>query len=178
MLALPNACALASEGEGDLFAEVDDPDDDAGVTLATGGGAGAGNEEGGSGGGAGSGGRTGSGGSTGAGGSSESGGAEGSGGTEASGGSDGFGGDWFGFGGGWFGFGGDWFGSGGSSSGDCSDLRSWEPDAEMNIEQGEEIEHNGTRYRATQFIYWTNAECAPDNPVEWCAGWFEEVGPC
>jgi len=164
-LALPSACAVASEGEGDVIEAVDEPDDDAGVTLAAGGGAGANGEDGGTGGSTGSGGRTGSGGSD------DSGGVTGTGGIQGSGGSNGSGGSWFGFGG-------DWFGFGGSSSGDCGDLRSWESNAEMNIEQGEEIEHNGMRYRATQFIYWTNAECAPDNPVEWCAGWFEEVGSC
>jgi hypothetical protein len=171
VLALPNACAVASEGEGDVIEVVEDPEDDAGVTLAAGGGAGASSEDGGSGGRTGSGGSTDSGGGNGSGGNTGSGGAQGSGGNEGSGGSDASGGSWFGFGG-------DWFGSGGSTSDDCGDLRSWESNAEMNIEQGEEIEHNGTRYRATQFIYWTNAECAPDDPVEWCAGWFEAAGSC
>ena len=171
VFALPGACAVASEGEGDVVESVDDPDDDAGVTLATGGGAGANPVEGGSGGTTETGGRTGSGGRGGSGGSTASGGAQGSGGSPGSGGTEATGGTGFGFGG-------VWFGVGGSSSGGCSGLRSWESNAEMNIQQGEVIEHNGTQYRATQFIYWTNAECAPDDPVEWCVGWFEVVGSC
>jgi hypothetical protein len=73
---------------------------------------------------------------------------------------------------------------GGSSTGgvnveSCDGLPTWDGgNPEFTLSEGEEIEHNGRRYRATQQITFPNAECAPDEPLEWCAGWFEDLGPC
>jgi hypothetical protein len=52
------------------------------------------------------------------------------------------------------------------------------PAASMMIKADEVIQWMGKRYKATQAIDWTNAECKPDNPVEWCATWFTADGDC
>jgi len=44
--------------------------------------------------------------------------------------------------------------------------------------QGEVIQWMGKRYKATTTIAYPNNECAPDNPTDWCASWFEPDGDC
>jgi hypothetical protein len=68
--------------------------------------------------------------------------------------------------------------TGGTAGSNCTGRRSWIPATAMNIADGEEIEHQGIRYRSVGYHWWTNPECAPDNPVDWCANWFELLGPC
>lgn len=67
----------------------------------------------------------------------------------------------------------------GGSNLSCSELPEWDGgNPEFTLEQGAEMQHNGRRYRATEPIEFPNPECAPDAPMDWCAGWFEDLGPC
>jgi hypothetical protein len=69
-------------------------------------------------------------------------------------------------------------GSGGTGTGSCGALRTWVPATSMMIEPDEVIQWMGKRYKATQAIDWTNAECKPDAPAAWCAAWFTADGSC
>jgi hypothetical protein len=68
--------------------------------------------------------------------------------------------------------------SAGTGSVECSGLRPWVSNMSMQIKQDEVIQWMGKRYKATLAIEWTNAECAPDAPVEWCKTWFTADGSC
>ncbi len=70
-------------------------------------------------------------------------------------------------------------GTAGSTSAGCSSLKSWKGgDPTLQIAAGEVIQWMGKRYKATAAVAYPNADCVPDNPVEWCAGWFEPDGDC
>jgi hypothetical protein len=72
--------------------------------------------------------------------------------------------------------------NGGSSSGDptdCSKLKVWEGGSiSLKIGQGETITFMGKRYKANQAIDYPIAECRPDQPADYCKGWFTFVGDC
>jgi hypothetical protein len=67
---------------------------------------------------------------------------------------------------------------GGSGPTGCGSLRTWMPATSMMIKPAEVIQWMGKRYKATQSIDWTNAECAPDAPADWCKTWFTADGSC
>lgn len=69
--------------------------------------------------------------------------------------------------------------TGGGSSTGCGGLKTWKGgDSTLQIAQGEVIQWMGKRYKATTTIAYPNMECAPDDPVDWCANWFESDGDC
>jgi hypothetical protein len=68
--------------------------------------------------------------------------------------------------------------SGGSGGTGCTALRTWTPAMSMMIKPDEVIQWMGKRYKATQAIDWTNAECKPDAPAPWCSSWFTADGSC
>src|SRR5690606_25734027 len=49
---------------------------------------------------------------------------------------------------------------------------------QFTVQQGQEIEHLGRKYRANQYIGYPIAECAPNAPASWCANWFTDLGTC
>lgn len=69
--------------------------------------------------------------------------------------------------------------TGGGTSTGCGGLKTWKGgDSTLQIAQGEVIQWMGKRYKATTTIAYPNNECAPDEPVDWCASWFESDGDC
>lgn len=70
-------------------------------------------------------------------------------------------------------------GTAGSTGTGCGGLKTWKGgDSTLQIAQGEVIQWMGKRYKATTTIAYPNNECAPDEPVDWCASWFEADGDC
>lgn len=70
-------------------------------------------------------------------------------------------------------------GTAGSTGTGCGGLKTWKGgDSTLQIAQGEVIQWMGKRYKATTTIAYPNNECVPDEPVDWCASWFEADGDC
>jgi hypothetical protein len=70
-------------------------------------------------------------------------------------------------------------GTAGTRAESCDELPSWDGgNPEFTLGEGDEVQHNGRRYRANEAITFPNPECAPDEHLDWCAGWFEDLGPC
>jgi hypothetical protein len=63
--------------------------------------------------------------------------------------------------------------------GSCEGLPEWSGnDPEFSLEEGDQIRHQGRRYRANENIPYPNGECEPSMPVDWCEDWFTDLGEC
>jgi len=68
---------------------------------------------------------------------------------------------------------------GGTGNTPCDQLTEWESENyEQMFPAGTEFTFQGRRYQANEDITYTNPQCEPNAPADWCASWSTDVGPC